>query len=72
MIMPELEMRPIARRGMTDYELELKRYATREFRGHPRCVLVEIMKRRGDRRQSAESTEEHELEGFSRIAATHA
>jgi len=72
MIMPELEMRPIARRRMTDDELDLKRYAACELQGHPRCLLVEILRRRGDRRQSAETAEEHELEGFSPIAAAHA
>jgi len=43
--MPELEMRPIARRRMTDDELELKRYAASELRGNPRCLLTEIVKR---------------------------
>jgi len=72
MIMPELEMRPIARRKMTDDELELKRYAARELQGHPRCLLVEILKRRRDRRQGAETAEEHELDGFFPIASANA
>jgi hypothetical protein len=64
MIMPELEMRPIARRGTTTEELELRRYAASELRGHPRCLLVEIVEMHGDRRRNAEITEEHWLKRF--------
>ena len=70
--MPELEMRPIARRGMTAEELELRRYAASELRGHPRCLLIEIVKRRGDRRQSAETSKEHWLTRFFSGAAADA
>lgn len=40
MITPELEMRPIARRGFTAEELELRRYAATELKGSVWSLLT--------------------------------
>lgn len=40
MITPELEMRPIARRGLTAEELELRRYAASELKGSVWSLLA--------------------------------
>jgi len=62
MITPELEMRPMARRGMTAEELELKRYAASELRGHPRCLLLAVARRIEREHRRSETADEVERE----------
>lgn len=40
MINPQLEMRPIARRGPTAEEIELNRYAATELKGSRWCLFA--------------------------------
>ena len=72
MIAPELEMGPIARRGMSAEELEMRRYAASELKGHPRCLLFGFVKRRGDRRKVAKIAKDQEPEQLPSTAPAQA
>jgi len=72
MINPELEMRPIARRGLTAEELELKRYATSEFQGSVRCLFSDGVRKRKQRRQEKKIVEDHDQEGLPSNGTAHA
>lgn len=51
MISPELEMRPIARRGVSAEELEMSRYAASEMRGSICCLFANGAKREKKHRE---------------------
>jgi hypothetical protein len=61
MIMIESELRPIARRGISNDELELARYAARELRARPLVLVRDLVRARaeknGDRSQAALTSE---------------
>ena len=72
MITPEIELRPIARRGMTTEELELDRYASAEFGGKKCCILTGVVKARCKLRETRQANEGHELLPAPSSSSAHA
>jgi len=56
---------------MSAEELEMRRYAASELRGHTRCLLVGFVKKRGDRRKVAKTAKDQEPEQLPSAAPAH-